>query len=267
MNPQTFDDDALDQLLSRMPVPDTDRVFDDAILQQYRAGALTGQDLSRAELLLIDSASARSVLAASSQPVDEKLYNRLEAVVAPEPRIGRSRERLGFIAVGLALAASIVGIVLRPTTTDFAPQYGFTDISGQVKDLRDGSLDTQAGQLHRYVADGNMKLLLRPVEGHSGGTPTARLYRVDGDGRMMAIEGAEIAATDGAGPIRVVGRAGDVLGEPPGQRRLFVVLGQADDPPELVGLAPDDARGKVCPSCWLVLDAEIVDPDGGDPAP
>lgn len=267
MNPQTLDDDALDRALGQLPIPDADRAFDDTVLQQYRAGELTGQDLTRAEMLLIDSANARSVLAASGHAIDEKLYNRLEAVVAPEPSIGRSRERWGFLAVGLALAASIVGIVMRPTPPEFAPQYGFDDISGQVKDVRDGSLDTQAGALHTYLADGNLKLLLRPIEGHVGPTPVAALYRVDGDGRLMTIDAAKVVASPDAGPIRVVGRAGDVLGNTPGQRRLFVVLTPPEDDVELVGVTPDKARRKVCESCWLVLETEIVDPDGGDASP
>lgn len=255
MNPDT--DEGLDAMLRALPYPDSDRVFDDALLHRYRRGELDEQSKARVEQLLLDSPRARAVLAEAIHPVDEALIERLEKVVAPAESASSTVTRWGFAAVAVALAASLLALVLRPTRHDFAPQYGVAAVGGRVQDVRDAPEAGLGGVGPlRFVPDGRVKIVLQPQAGHSGGTPEATVFRVGDDGRLMAVQNVGIER--GQGGIRIQGRARDLLGGGFGSRRLHVVFTPDGEQPVVSGRTPDEARAAVCETCWLTIDAELV---------
>lgn len=255
MNPDT--DEGIDAMLSALPYPDVDRAFDDALLHRYRRGELDEAGRVRVEQILLDSPRARAVLVEASHPVDEALLARLERVVAPEAEASSSVTRWGFVAVAVALAASVLGVVLRPTKPEFAPLYGVAAVGGRVQDVREG-IDTALGHGGplRFLPDGRVKIVLQPQAGHSGGTPQATVFRVGDDGRLVPVD--KVAIERGQGGIRIQGRARDLLGPGLGTRRLHVVFTPEGEQPPVAGRSPDEGRAAVCETCWLSIDAELV---------
>lgn len=259
MTPLT--DEQLDASLAQMPFPDVDREFDDGLLHRYRHGELDEATASRVERLLLESPRARAVLAEAARPVDEHLLLRLEPIVTTRTDEGSIANRLGIVAVAIALAASVVAVVMRPVAPDFAPRLGLTSVAGQVQEVRSGDLDGLPDSTPQFVPDAQMKLVLRPLEGNAGGIPDIAIYRIGPDGRLVRV--TEATLTPGPGGVRITGRAGDVLGGQPGTRRLHLVLSPPGEPPAIVGRTPDEARGGVCSSCWLTIDAELL-PEGAE---
>lgn len=257
MNPDT--DEGLDAMLSALPYPDVDRVFDDALLHRYRRGELDEASRARVEQLLLDSPRARAVLVEASHPVDEALIERLERVVAPAETSSSSVTRWGFVAVAVALAASVLALVIRPPEHPFAPQYTVAAVGGRVQDVRGApGLDSGLGKVGplRFLTDGRVKIVLQPQAGHSGGTPQVAVFRVGDDGKLLQVQHAGIER--GEGGIRIQGRASDLLGPGLGSRRLHVVFSPEGEHPAVAGRAPDEARAAVCETCWLTIDAELV---------
>lgn len=247
-------DAQLDAELAHMPFPDTDRVFDDALLARYRRGDLDEANTARVEQVLLQSAQARAVLAASTAPVDDALLGRLEAIVVPPASDeGTIANRVGIVAVAIALAASIVAWVMRPVTPDFAPRMELATVSGQIKAVRSGE-DPTAGPL-RFVPDARVKMLLGPLDGNAGGIPQVSAYRIGADDRMVPVR---VRVTRGKSGVRLEGRAGDIFGEDPGERRIYLVFSPPDDTQSLARHSVDDALSSLCGSCWMTVTAEIV---------
>lgn len=258
-NTDTNTDEGLDAMLSALPYPDVDRGFDDALLHRYRRGELDDAERNRVEQLLLDSPQARAVLAEAARPVDDALISRLERVVEPDRGPNPNVTRWGFIAVAAALVASVVGLVLRPSTPDFAPTYGVVKVGGTIKEIRDeNGMEPGLGLVEPllFTPDGRLELLLQPLEGHAGGTPTTTVLYAGDDGLLVPSTGVEIER--GSGGIRIKGRAGDLLGPGVGSRRLHIVFSPDGTRPDVDGRLPSEAREDVCSDCWLTLDAELV---------
>lgn len=251
MNPLT--DAQLDAELARMPFPDVDRSFDDAQFARYRRGDLDEANTARVEQILLQSAQARAVLAEQIAPVDDALLGRLEAIVVPPSEEGTIANRVGIVTVAIALAASVVAWVMRPATPDFAPRMEIASVSGQIKAVRSGD-DASAGPL-RFVPDARVKLMLGPLEDHTGGVPQVSAWRVGPDDRLRPVD---VRVTQGRSAVRVEGRAGDLFGEAAGTARLHLALSAPDESPRLTRRSVDDARAALCESCWMTITAEIV---------
>lgn len=257
MNTDT--DEGLDAMLSALPYPDIDRGFDDALLHRYRRGELDEDERAKVEQLLLDSPRARAVLSEATRPVDEALLNRLERVVSPNANANPTVTRWGFIAVAAALVASVVGLMLRPSTPDFAPAYGVAQVGGTVKEVRDeNGLEPGLGLVGplRFTPDGRVELLLQPLEGHSGGTPAVHVFQVDEDGRLAPA--SNVGVERGPGGIRIRGKASDLMGEGLGTRQIHVVFTPDGTPSDVAGRVASEAREEACADCWLTLDAELV---------
>ncbi len=257
MNADT--DEGLDAMLSALPYPDIDRGFDDALLHRYRRGELDDDGRAKVEQLLLDSPRARAVLAEAARPVDEALLSRLERVVSPNDNTNPTVTRWGFIAVAAALVASVVGLMLRPSTPDFAPAYGVATVGGTIKEVRDeNGLEPGLGLIGplRFTPDGRLEVLLQPLEGHSGGTPSVHVFHVDADGRLVPVH--DVGIDRGPGGIRIQGKASDLLGDGLGPRQMHVVFTPEGTPSEVAGRPASAAREEVCADCWLTLDAELV---------
>lgn len=252
-------DAQLEGELNRLPYPEVDRDFDDAVLHRYRRGDLDEAEIVQMEKLLLDSPRARAVLAESARTVDPALLQSLESVVTPAGASGTVAPRVGLVAVVVALAASVLALVLRPTDPGFAPRLGISDVAGHVKDTRAADAPAEERTLvdtPQYVPDGQLEIVLRAREGNAGGIPDVTLYRVGPDGRLVAAPGEVRSGNAG---LRIEARAGDMLGETPGIRRLHMVLSSSEEErPDMTGKSPEEGRALVCKSCWMTLDIEML---------
>lgn len=204
----------------------TDRASDDA-----RGGASSG-----AHARMISTEDARTKRSPEVKAPDEAGAKR---IVAEGPRgtvipIWSRAPVIAGATFALAAAAAALLWVRRPADL---PAFQMT-IEGGTADVR--SSDADKGGVVRLAADNRVAVTVRPdVAASRQLEARAFVY-----GSPKAFEWPGALAVSNTGSVRLIGRAGDLLGEAPaGRLQLCVVVGDAEALPRSPGDSPPPPKG------------------------
>ena len=243
-----------DALLRRLPeTPSADAApVNPAELDALRRGALSETAAAALEARLARDPQGRAQLAELATPLPEGLVDWAVAH-GPAPR----RRRTGIWAGAALAAAALIAVAvveLGPTGDGPAlPRYALDGPRGGVRITR--SDDAAASTV--FAPQTLLSLVLRPDESPGDPPPSIRLFAAPGGGRLLPVEGADIAR-GATGAVRIEGPAGRLLGATPGPYTLVVVvIRDAARLGDLAGRTLVEARTLVPEARWFAVDVEL----------
>jgi hypothetical protein len=189
---------------------------DDGVLLHYRAQKVDEETERRIDEHLATCADCRALLSALAEPVSE--HQRSWA----QSRVKASRRWIGVAVGTLAVAATLLFVIIRPPPRDFS-EYALDGPHGLVK------LDRAGTQTDRATPNSRISVRLLPPE-----PKDEKLYAAvySEEGGALRRAKAEIRERRGVFALEVVGR--DLFGDAFGPRRMVVVLAadeaELDDP-------------------------------------
>ena len=171
-------------------------------------------------------------------PLDDALFARVEARIAPPRRL----PRVVGVMSALALAAGVALVLGRALPARHAlPEYAF-QLEGAQKTVRRADPSATDG-LATFTPDSPLRLVIRPAQNVHDPVEVATAMIQDGHPN----EWHPIVRTSASGAAEIQGPASVVLGGSPGERELVVAVGRPSslphDPAAIAALgATSDVR-------------------------
>ncbi len=222
---------------------------DDALWEQVAMGTLPPQQLADLEKKAASSpevAERLRVFRPLSPEVKARIAHGVSRTAAPAHAMRAKPPRWWVPTVGLALAATLVTVVMQQASPPPLPEYALTATGDS--QLRGGAAPAPDAKV-QLTPSSRLQLLLRPAQAVSGEL-SASVYVVRGQALSRWEASVE---TSEEGSVRIVAEASRFPGPAEPRSHLVVVMGRKDALPKTPEQAAPWVNGERAPPAGVQL--------------